>query len=198
MKVMLKEQQDLWAYQNSTTIEQYWTHKRGTGKGRWFSEQLKKFDFKSIYEVGTFSGRNLNILGETFQDIEIGGCDVNNTAIEFAKKKIPNAKIMYESIYELNENVKWDIVFTMGVMIHIPQDGMNTAIKNLISKSNKYVMHFEQVGDNLVVSKPEDDKFIWYPDLEAAYKNLGYKTTRIDLPIGIGSTERDTLIIIEI
>ena len=193
---MRETQQKLWASQSDAVIKEYWDFSGELGlRTEWFAKQLHNYDFNSIYEVGMFSGRNLYKIQSEFSNVKIGGCDINDDAIKFAKDKLPNAEILYESIYELDESKKWDIVFTMGVLIHVPQDGFELAINKLIAKANKYVIHVERLGEGVTINGPKElnparkvrDKFMWYPNLEKAYNNLGFDVTKVALPKSVCS-----------
>jgi hypothetical protein len=78
---------------------------------------------------------------------------------------------------------KWDIVFTMGVMIHIPPDGIEKAIDNCFAKANKYVVHAETMGEDKIINGPIElnptkkvkEKFQWWPNLVDRYKKRGGK-----------------------
>jgi trans-aconitate methyltransferase len=113
----------LWADQTTEKISAYWEYPNFAKRAKWLAEQLKQYKFESIFEVGLFSGRNLKIMKDAFPKIKIGGIDINETAIKLAKEKIPEAYLKSCSVYDMDIHDKWDIVFTMGVMIHIPPIG---------------------------------------------------------------------------
>lgn len=203
---MRETQQKLWASQSDAVVKEYWDFSGEVGlRTDWFVKQLHDYDFSSIYEVGMFSGRNLYKIQNEFPDVKVGGCDINDEAIRFAKDKLPNAEILYESIYDLDESKKWDIVFTMGVLIHIPQDGFELAINKMIAKANNYVIHIERTGSGVTINGPKElnpvkkirDKFMWYPNLEKAYNNLGLNVTQIALPKSVSSGEL-TLVVVKL
>ena len=57
-------------------------------------EILKRFDFRSILEIGCGAGANLYLVKQSFPRVDIGGIDWNADAIEEAKKMLPRASIL--------------------------------------------------------------------------------------------------------
>jgi methyltransferase family protein len=176
-----KQQGQLWADQTMERIAAYWDYPNFNLRCKWFAEKLKQFEFASIFEVGVFSGRNLHLIQEAFPNIKIGGIDINDKAVVFAQDKLPQAQLSTCSVYDMDTSDKWDIVFTAGVLIHIPPDGIEKAIDKCLEKANRYVMHMETMGADRIVNGPAElnpinkvkDKFQWWPDLPNRYKARG-------------------------
>lgn len=177
------KQGKIWADQTIDRVSAYWSYPNFTKRAKWLAEQLKQYKFGSVFEVGLFSGRNLKIIKEAFPKIKIGGIDINGTAINFAKEKLPDAELSTCSIYDMDTSNKWDIVLTMGVMIHIPPDGIDKAVYNCFQKASKYVVHAETVGNDKIINGPAalkpsnkiKEKMQWWPNLSYRYKKLGGK-----------------------
>jgi len=190
----IKESQSQhWAGKDLKIIQSYWDSPPATKRSKWFVEQLKRYEFDSIGEIGFFAGRNLRYIKEAFPGKEIAGIEVNPKAVRFAREKLgKDVKLLCEDLHDLN-SVDWeaDVVFTSGVLIHVPPDDMHTVIKfNIIPSAAKYVMHLEQLGQNEVVAGPKELKptykvsgqIQWNPDLVSVYKELGYDPKVIKLP----------------
>ena len=92
-------------------------------------------------------------------------------------------------MYDLDENEKWDLVFTMAVLIHIHPDGIQDVISKCTKIANKYIIHIERNGNGSVMTGPEDlnpekvaEKLHWRPNIVDMYKQLGYDAVVSDVP----------------
>lgn len=190
MKQMDRQGQ-IWADQTIDRIAAYWNYPNFRKRAQWLSIQLKSFEFNSIFEVGVFSGRNLNIIQNVFPHVKIGGIDINPNAVKFANEKLSNASISTCSVYDMDTIDKWDVVFTAGVMIHIPPDGIDLAINRCLDKSSKYVVHMETMSEDKIINGPAEfnptnkvkEKFNWWPNLVERYTNMNKNIIlNVDVP----------------
>ena len=186
-----KTQAKHWAGKDQRIIKSYWDSPPATVRSKWFVEQLKNYEFDSIFEIGFFAGRNLKYISEAFPDASVGGLEVNPKAVRFAREKLPNCNLLHFDLHELSDiSGVSDIVFTSGVLIHVPPEDLTSAIKQMISRAARYVMHLEQLGKNEVCAGPKkfkptykvSDQIQWNPDLVEVYEGLGYKPEVIQLP----------------
>jgi len=186
-----EKQLKVWAGQSASRVESYWNYPSCIKRSEWFSRQLEQYEFSSIFEVGVFSGRNLKYIADVFTKVRIGGIDVNAEAIKFAKDKLPAAELDLCSVYDVDTDDKWDIVFTVGVMIHIPPDGIEKAIDKCLEKASKFVIHMESISNDNIINGPAEvnpsnkikNKLQWWPDLVKRYKSRGYDIiTNVSVP----------------
>jgi ubiquinone/menaquinone biosynthesis C-methylase UbiE len=125
-----------------------------------FRELLDGVDFDSVLECGCNMGHNLMAISEignenTQKDIQ--GIDINEHSIKGAV--IPKGRIVLGSIYELPWIDKsFDLVMTAGVLIHIPKENLNRAMKEMHRVSKKYVLCIEHIE--------KEDRAINYRDFE--------------------------------
>jgi SAM-dependent methyltransferase len=102
---------------------------------------------KRVLEIGTFGGYNLRLLHEIDPEIELFGFDINKGALQYAKEKCPAIQTIEGSIYELekyfDEN-QFDVVFTSGVLIHIPCKEALSVVPEIIRISNGAIVHLEE------------------------------------------------------
>jgi SAM-dependent methyltransferase len=174
------EQEKIWG--KSGSYKFYWSWGRGIHRSKWFAHFLKHYQFSSIFEVGCNSGRNIKYILEEF-DVKAGGLDINNAAVIEAQKLVPKAKFTCESAYDMDTSEKYDIIFTMGTMIHIPPGGIQKVVENCINKANKYIIHMEQIGRDVIINAPKKmrptskikKKFRWAPNLPRIYSKRGFK-----------------------
>lgn len=205
--VTKESQAQHWADKKKNVIQSYWDSPPATKRSKWFVEQLKNYEFKNIFEVGFFAGRNLRYIGEAFPDVQLHGIEVNKRAIEFAKEKLPDAELFYGDLHLINTcSVHADILFTSGVLIHVPPEELYVACCNFLPHAYKYIMHIETIGNDEVTAGPKNlkptykvsDQIQWAPDLVGIYKDLGYEPKVIPLPDDCKTNGASELIIVEL
>lgn len=201
-----ESQKSIWSGSNLKQVEYYFNFETVVSRSKWFAEQLKAYEFDSIYEPGLFSGRNLKYILDEFPNVACGGLDINKIALDFAKNKIPSADLEYCDFINMNTDKKYDIVFTSGVLIHIPKEDIVDVVKKCIDKSIKYVMHIESCNKNKVLTGPAStkpkkikDKLQWEPDIKSIYNSLGYSDLTIsDIPKELQTTGATHFIVVKI
>ena len=57
-------------------------------------DTLRRFDFRSVLEVGCAAGANIYRIKEAFPRADVGGIDWNEEAIEEAKRMLPRATVL--------------------------------------------------------------------------------------------------------
>ena len=107
-----------------------------------FKKLLKGLEIESVLEVGANMGHNLVAINEA-RGADVFGIDINKYAIENALMPIE-----YGSAYKLPyDDDTFDLVYTAGVLIHIPPDKLKSAMKELYRVSKKYVLMIEYPAD---------------------------------------------------
>ena len=203
--VLAKMQSSHWAGKDLNVIESYWSSPPATLRSKWFVEQLKNYQFNSIFEIGYFSGRNLKYIEEAFPESSINGLEINKKAVEFAKAKLPKAELMHMNLHDMHTvNKKYDIVFTSGVLIHVPPDEIPNVLLKCLDLSTGYVMHIESIGKGEVAAGPKhlkptykvSDQLQWNQDLVSIYKNIGFNVKVVKLPDECKTNGASELVII--
>lgn len=197
-----QKQEKIWSARNTANF--YWSWHTGRKRSKWFTRFLRRYDFDSIFEAGCNSGRNLWYIKEKF-DCEIGGIDINENAIQLASEKMPKGRFEVCSLYDMDVE-PYDIVFTMGTMIHIPPNGIDRVIDHCIKKASKYVIHIEANSKNSKVLngprhlKPKrvKPKFLWRPNLVQKYTDLGFKVSGGKIPSKLASEDLTHIIVIDV
>jgi len=96
---------------------------------------------KSILEVGVGIGNNLSRLEKI---ANVYGVDINDKALTEGKKKYPFVNFQKGSIYEIPfPDNNFDLVFTRGIIIHIPPNDRIKALSELVRVSKKYILNIE-------------------------------------------------------
>lgn len=104
----------------------------------------------TILEVGCNDGfvlKTLDDLGFKF----LNGLDINTTAIENAKKNLPNAAFKCRPAEEFLSPHGFDLVLTSAFLIHIHPDNLIKVMDNIYKNSNRYIF-----GRELSTVKPID------------------------------------------
>lgn len=205
----LREMQtDHWRGQKNVNISAaYFNSPPGIQRSQWFVNQLQAYTFDSIFEVGCMSGRNIFHIQRSYPNVRVGGLDVNPRAIRYAREKLNlDKELMCMDLHDLPKiQEKFGIVFTSGVLIHVPLDDIANVLQKMLNMSNKYVMHIEQNGSGELVAGPKhlkpsykvSDQLQWAPDLLGAYKDFGYTPKAIPLPKDCRTNGASELLIVE-
>lgn len=95
----------------------------------------------SIVECGCNIGRNIDFLKQINPDYDISAIDVNEKAINFVKEKYNISDSFIGRIEDASfKNNKYDLAFTMGVLIHVHPDELLATAKKVVDMSKKYVL----------------------------------------------------------
>ena len=100
----------------------------------------------------------------------------------------------------------YDIVFTSGVLIHVPPGSVSSAVGQMIRKANRYVTHIEHLGLSELVAGPKEEKPMykvsgqlqWTVDLDKIYRDLGYDPKIIELPKEVRTNGASELVMVEV
>lgn len=99
------------------------------------------------YEIGCNAGWNLRALRETSPGMSLGGIDVNTQAASLARAA--GFDVVRATLKEMNLEFRFpaDLVFTAGVLIHIPPDQLAESMQKIVSLSARWVMAVEYEAD---------------------------------------------------
>lgn len=99
---------------------------------------------RSVYEVGTNAGFNLTAIKYADPLAQVYGCEVNGRAYRQAKAAgfvgLHNAPAL-EVLPFFDE--EFDLVFTAGVLIHVPPAELNPTMEAIVKASADYVLAVE-------------------------------------------------------
>lgn len=102
---------------------------------------LNATNAKTILEVGCNSGWNLRAIQKIDPTVELKGTDINRTALAEAKEA--GFDVEYHAALELGHKETHDLVFTAGVLIHIPPKDLSAVMDAIIAASKKHVVAVE-------------------------------------------------------
>lgn len=152
-----------------------------------FREVLTLTNAANVLEVGCNKGHNLQALGAVSPWIELAGCDINATAAELAQKAMPEAFIENIGANELDQfGIKFDLVFTAGLLIHIPPEALKTVMQAIIDASEKYVLavEYEASQEEEIPYRGHEGK-LWRRPFGKLYEDMGLKLVK-SWPAGEG------------
>jgi len=109
-----------------------------------FFQRFLKYEIVDAFEIGCNIGTNMKVLERL--GIETVGCDVNATAVNIAM--LNNLKAYVASGTDVDAYDKYDMVFTVGVLIHQQTPELIKIMKEMVRLSAKYVMFAEYEGDD--------------------------------------------------
>jgi pseudaminic acid biosynthesis-associated methylase len=117
-------------------------------RARMFENILEKMGDgfpRSVLEVGAGAGDNLRALDMIYErsktELKIMGCDPNAAARE-SLKDIATAMPGDLSALPYNDDCA-DMVFTSGVLVHIPPDQLETAMTEIHRTSRRWILSIE-------------------------------------------------------
>ena len=100
----------------------------------------------SILEIGCGTGIDLRRFDDSF---EINGVDLNDHALELAKKNIPNGKFYKENITRLPfEDSSIDFVFTHKLLNYLDDDTLDEGVSEMFRVAKKYIVNCELFGES--------------------------------------------------
>lgn len=105
-----------------------------------FSKILERTgQLSSIAEFGCNIGMNLKALRSLNSKAKLHGYEINENAIDYLSSSQPDVITHHQSILD-DINIKVDLTFTKGVLIHIQPDNLPTVYGNLYRNSRRYIL----------------------------------------------------------
>ncbi len=102
---------------------------------------LERAQPSRVLEVGVNVGGNLRFIAPTVEPGHAYGIDINRKALSLIHKFVPDANVLVEQARDLPFRDGWfDLVFTMGVLIHQPDESLPEVISEMARVSSRYVL----------------------------------------------------------
>jgi spore coat polysaccharide biosynthesis protein SpsF len=125
---------------------------------------------RSVSEFGCNAGWNLSAIRRVSIDTMLFGCDVNENAVEQAL----SAGI--DAISGSILHCPAELVFTAGVLIHIPPESLAETMQKIVDASFDYVLAVEYAshsGEEEAIDYRGNDEMLWRRDYGRLYQGMG-------------------------
>ncbi len=156
----------------------YWNKYTDDNESK-YNEEFSKFirdlatslRANNVLEVGCNSGNDLRSFPK---DFDVHGVDLNDHALDIAKKKLPSFKFQNGSIIDLPyEDSSIDFVFTHYVLNYISENEIDKAINELYRVSKKYILNCELYDEN--ESPIDGNSKLWKRNIYKRWVNFQVK-----------------------
>jgi pseudaminic acid biosynthesis-associated methylase len=121
----------------------YLERNRGAGDVRaaFWQMLLTRFQAERVLEIGCNVGANLRWIAGQLSPANVYGIDINANAIRELQAAVPGINALSGPARSLPFRDRWfDLVFTMGVLIHQPESTLPLVINEMVRCSRKYVL----------------------------------------------------------
>lgn len=151
---------------------------------RFWKPMMDTLGARSVLEVGCNVGWNMTGIKQAAPWAEVTGIDINQEAVKRACTAGLDAWLgdttwrvgINEGLYEL--------VLTVGVLIHIPEPELTAVMRDIIRLSNRWVLAIEYHADQETpVHYRGRDDMLWKRPYGEIYEDLGLKRLDHDFPI---------------
>lgn len=180
----------------------------GKRRSEWLAELPPFREATSALELGCGPGRNLWVLQRRYPAMALFGVDINPEGIAHARSRV-RGELLVGNLYELGRllgDTRVDLIFTMGVLIHLHPDTLPALIAEMRRRARRWLVFVEQVSEtNEVVKGPArwrptrrvtGDYIQWSPNLPAILAGLGFGVERSAVPLELQANGgRDLLVV---
>ena len=142
---------------------------------------------KKICELGCNVGNNLVDFSSTF---DITGVDLNQDSIDKAKKKFAFFDFKVSKIQNTSfHDSQFDLVYTRGALIHVPEKDLDDALKEIFRISKKWIFNLEYFGeDGKMIPWKRGDNLLWYRNMKEKWNNFNVEIiSDVDIPTEVDS-----------
>jgi spore coat polysaccharide biosynthesis protein SpsF len=110
-------------------------------RARFWHRILAAYPVRSVLEIGCGQGGNLKPISEAPQAPEAWGVDVNAKSLARIRENVPGANAVHSVARDLPFRDRWfDLTFTIGVLIHQPDDTLPLVMSEIVRCSRRFVL----------------------------------------------------------
>jgi len=143
-------------------LEQLWTDEfgdayvernRAAGEARasFWKTVLTEFPAQRVLEVGCNVGANLRWIASVIPAHQVYGLDINLKALAELHQNLPGINALWGPARELPFRDRWfDLVFTIGVLIHQPESTLPLVMAEIVRCSRRYVLCGEYYAEQTI------------------------------------------------
>lgn len=132
---------------------------------------------RSILEVGCNAGWNLLAMKAIDKDLDLVGVDLNAHALEQAENAgIQNVHLMHGADVGDCWPLGFDLVFTAGVLIHVPTENLGAVMRSIVDASRRYVLAVEYAAnvEEAIEYRGHKDR-LWRRPFGVLYEDAGLR-----------------------
>jgi pseudaminic acid biosynthesis-associated methylase len=123
----------------------------GDNRGSFWKDFLSDFPSKKVLEIGCNLGSNLRWIASTLPPQNVYGVDINLKALRELHTNFQDVNAIWSSARNLPYRDRWfDLVFTMGVLIHQPEDTLPLVMSEVVRCSKRYIMCAEYFSNKTI------------------------------------------------
>jgi pseudaminic acid biosynthesis-associated methylase len=136
-----------------------------------WNDFLRRTTPTRVLDVGCNAGGNLRWLAPHLPDDGAWGVDVNRHSLRLIHDFVPNANVVVSPANDLPfKDGFFDFVFTVGVLVVIPEESVGDAMREMARCSSKFVMCAEMYApEPLTIAHREIDRGLFKRDYGTAF-----------------------------
>jgi len=143
-------------------------------RGEFWLPLLDELRPQSVLEVGCNVGGNLQWITQRVAPAAVTGVDVNAKALRLLDQRVPGVRGVYAPARELPvADRSIDLVFTMGVLIHQPEETLAKVMSEMVRASSRYVFCGEYYdGETVAATYHGHDRAMFRRDYGGLFLEL--------------------------
>jgi hypothetical protein len=147
-------------------------------RSRWLADVvIPPLDIESLLEIGTNSGRNLQIIRQSHPTMRLCGIDVNDRAIAYARSKGLDVEFRVTDANRWEQQpLSFDAILTMSVLDHIPDRAVAILAANMVATARRHIIAVELWDGGQGVRGP----YKYSRNTEQLFASLGVRTLHWD------------------
>jgi pseudaminic acid biosynthesis-associated methylase len=129
----------------------YVDRNRGAGQGRgpFWNTMLERTGARDVLEVGCNVGGNLRWIVDKLGPETVTGIDINEKALEEIRATLKIRAELASATKLPFVDATFDLVFTMGVLIHQSPEALSTVMSEIVRTSRRWVLCGEYFADDV-------------------------------------------------
>jgi pseudaminic acid biosynthesis-associated methylase len=121
------------------------------GREAFWKQVIERLEPRNVLEVGCSVGGNLRWIADAIGDSNVSGIDLNEKALRLLRERLPGVDARVGRARELPfEDRSFDLVLTMGVLIHQPPEDLEGVMREIVRCSRSHVLCGEYHGESEV------------------------------------------------
>jgi pseudaminic acid biosynthesis-associated methylase len=120
-------------------------------RGPFWQSLLSTITPESVLEVGSNVGGNLQWVAQSVSPERVTGVDVNQKALQALRARVPGVQTVWSAARDLPfDDRSFDLVFTMGVLIHQPEASLPAVMDEMVRVTDRYLLCGEYYDEETI------------------------------------------------